>query len=49
MIMTDKEKFEGYSIIIIAVFTWSFSEIIVKLLQGAVGALSLSFFSFFFF
>lgn len=40
-------EMQGYLMIIVAVFTWSFSEIIVKLLQGAVGALSLSFFRFF--
>ncbi|MFW5895511.1 MAG: DMT family transporter [archaeon] len=43
----DEQEIKGYGIIIGAVFTWSFSEIIVKLLQGAVGALSLSFFRFF--
>lgn len=42
----EKEELKGYIIIIGAVFSWSFSEIIVKLLQGAVGALSLSFFRF---
>ncbi len=36
----------GYSIFIIAVFTWSWSEIIVKLLQGSVGPLALSLFRF---
>ncbi|MBD3342279.1 MAG: EamA family transporter [Candidatus Lokiarchaeota archaeon] len=45
--MKDSEKVSGYSIMIFAVFTWSFSEIIVKLLQGSVGPLSLSFFRFF--
>lgn len=38
----------GYPIFILAVFTWSFSEIIVKLLQGRVGPLSLSLFRFIF-
>ena len=42
-----RTKIQSYSIIILAVFTWSFSEIIVKLLQGSVGPLSLSFFRFF--
>ncbi|MHA1294922.1 MAG: DMT family transporter [Promethearchaeota archaeon] len=37
---------QGYFIIIIAVLTWSFSEIIVKLLQNSVGPLTLSFFRF---
>jgi len=41
------EKFQRYFILLLAVFTWSFSEIIVKLLQNNVGALSLSFFRFF--
>ena len=45
--MRHTEKFQGYFIIIFAVFTWSFSEIIVKLLQGSVGAYSLSFFRYF--
>ena len=45
--INDKNKLEGYSIIIVAVFTWSFSEIIVKLLQNTVGPLSLSLFRFF--
>ena len=43
--MKIEKKTQGYLIIIIAVFTWSFSEIIVKLTN--VGALSLSFFRFF--
>ena len=38
---------EGYLFLIIAVFTWSFTEIIVKLLHGSVGPFSLSFFRFF--
>lgn len=42
----QKETFKGYSLFITAVFTWSFSEIIVKLLQGRVGPLSLSLFRF---
>lgn len=40
-------KTQAYIIIIIAVFTWSFAEIIVKLIGTGVGALSLSFFRFF--
>ncbi len=43
--MKIEKKTQGYFIILIAVFTWSFSEIIVKLTN--VGALSLSFFRFF--
>jgi len=43
--MKIEKKAQAYLIIIIAVFTWSFSEIIVKLTN--VGALSLSFFRFF--
>ena len=43
--MEIEKKTQGYLIIIIAVFTWSFSEIIVKLTN--VGAFSLSFFRFF--
>ena len=42
--MIKDESFKGYLIILLGVFTWSFSEIIVKLLQGSVGAISLSFF-----
>jgi len=38
---------EGYLLLILAVFTWSFSEIIVKLLHGSVGPIALSFFRFF--
>jgi len=45
--MNNDESFKGYLIIIIGVFTWSFSEVIVKLLQGSVGAISLSFFRYF--
>ncbi|MGV9142248.1 MAG: DMT family transporter [Promethearchaeota archaeon] len=41
------EASKGYLIIICAVFCWSFSEVIVKLLQDAVGPLTLSFFRFF--
>ncbi len=37
---------EGYIILFFAVFTWSFSEIIVKLLRGSVGPISLSLFRF---
>ena len=42
--MRADENIKGYSIILLGVFTWSFSEIIVKLLQGFVGPISLSFF-----
>ncbi|TFG28947.1 MAG: hypothetical protein EU532_04240 [Promethearchaeota archaeon] len=45
--MIKDESFNGYLIILLGVFTWSFSEIIVKLLQGSVGAISLSFFRYF--
>ena len=45
--MIKEEKTKSYLIIILAVFTWSFSEIIVKLLQGSIGMLSLSFLRFF--
>ena len=45
--MIKEVKTQSYLIIILAVFTWSFSEIIVKLLQGKVGPFSLSFFRFF--
>jgi len=45
--MIKEVKTKSYLIIILAVFTWSFSEIIVKLLQGSVGSFSLSFFRFF--
>ncbi len=44
---TSDSSVQGYFILLIAVFTWSFSEIIVILLRGSVGALSLSFFRFF--
>jgi len=44
--MTEQNKYQGYSIMILAVFTWSFSEVIVKLLNNAVGPISLSFFRF---
>ena len=47
MTMNNDESLKGYLILIIGVFTWSFSEIIVKLLQGSVGAISLSFFRYF--
>lgn len=39
-----KERTLGYFIIIIAVFTWSMVEISVKILQGSVGPITLSFF-----
>jgi len=45
--MKQDFKYSGYTILIFAVFTWSFSELIVKLLQDSVGALELSFFCFF--
>ncbi len=45
--MEEDKTLQGYIILVVAVFTWSWSEIIVKLLQGSVGALSLSFFRFF--
>ena len=45
--MNISKKKQGYVILLIAVFTWSFSEIIVKLLHRNVGVLSLSFFRFF--
>jgi drug/metabolite transporter (DMT)-like permease len=45
--MPSNTKIQGYSIIILAVFTWSFSEVIVKLLQQKIGPLALSFFRFF--
>jgi drug/metabolite transporter (DMT)-like permease len=43
--MRDTQK--GYLMCFFGVFTWSFSEIIVKKLQGAVGPVSLSFLRFF--
>lgn len=43
--MRDSTK--GYLICFLAIFTWCFSEIIVKLLQGEVGPVSLSFLRFF--
>ncbi|MEJ2249382.1 MAG: DMT family transporter, partial [Candidatus Lokiarchaeota archaeon] len=45
--MEIKRTYSGYTILIFAVFTWSFNELIVKVLQGSVGALSLTFFRFF--
>ncbi len=47
MIVMDEAK-KGYLMCFGGVFTWSFSEIIVKLLQGSVGPVSLSFLRFFF-
>ncbi|TXT59667.1 MAG: membrane protein of unknown function [Promethearchaeota archaeon] len=44
--MEKNDQYQGYLIMILAVFSWSFSEIIVKLIHGAVGALTLSFFRF---
>lgn len=41
------EKIKGYLMCFFGVFTWSFSEIIVKFLQGQVGPVSLSFLRFF--
>lgn len=43
----QNEKTKGYLIIILAIFTWSFSEIIVKLVQEEANAASLSFYRFF--
>jgi drug/metabolite transporter (DMT)-like permease len=46
-----KETFKGYLLCFLGVFTWSFSEIMVKLLQRSatpVGPISLSFLRFFF-
>ena len=43
---SKEDSKQGYIIIIFAVLCWSFSEITVKLLQGSVGALALSFFRF---
>jgi len=40
-------KYKGYIYIILGVFTWSFSEITVKLTQSTVGPYALSFFRFF--
>jgi drug/metabolite transporter (DMT)-like permease len=45
--MTENSSFLGYMIIIIAVFTWSLTEVIIKKLQGSVGPLSLAFLRFF--
>ena len=45
--MKNDGKFQGYFIIIIAVLTFSFSEVIVKFLHGSVGPVALSFFRFF--
>lgn len=47
-IQANKEVINGYALIIISVFTFSCSEIIVKLLQDSISALSLSFYRFFF-
>jgi drug/metabolite transporter (DMT)-like permease len=46
--MNFNGRVQTYSIITLAIFIWSFSEIIVKLLQGSVGPITLSFFRFFF-
>ncbi len=43
-----KDTYKGYLFCFIGVFTWSFSEIMVKMLQGSVGPVSLSFLRFFF-
>ena len=43
-----KETLKGYLLCFFGVFTWSFSEIMVKMLQGSVGPVSLSFLRFFF-
>jgi len=45
--MKNDGKIQGYFIIIIAVLTFSFSEVIVKFLHGSVGPVALSFFRFF--
>jgi drug/metabolite transporter (DMT)-like permease len=41
-------RVKGYILCFFGVLTWSFSEVIAKLLQGAVGPISLSFYRFFF-
>lgn len=43
----QEDTIQGYMIIVFAVFTWSFSEIIVKLVQEQIDMASLSFFRFF--
>ncbi|MHA1282586.1 MAG: DMT family transporter [Promethearchaeota archaeon] len=43
----NSDEVKGYLIIILAVLSWSFSEIIVKIVQGKVGPVTLSFFRFF--
>ena len=43
-----KETSKGYLLCLFGVFTWSFREIFVKLLQGSVGPISLAFLQFFF-
>lgn len=45
--MFMNEKTKGYLMCFFGVFTWSFSEIIVKFLQGQVGPVSLSILRFF--
>ncbi len=45
--MNISKKQQGYIILLIAVFSWSFSEIIVKLLHSNIGVLTLSVFRFF--
>lgn len=45
--MKVDEKLQGYFLIVVAVLTFSFSEVIVKLLHGSVGPIALSFFRFF--
>ncbi|MHA1143752.1 MAG: DMT family transporter [Candidatus Helarchaeota archaeon] len=45
--MELREKQKGYLLCLSGVVTWSFAEIIVKLLQGTVGPVSLSFLRFF--
>jgi drug/metabolite transporter (DMT)-like permease len=43
-----EDRIKGYLMCFFGVFTWSFSEITVKLLHGAAGPVSLSFHRFFF-
>ena len=42
-----KDVYKGYLMCFTGVFSWSFSEIMVKMLQGSVGPISLSFWRFF--
>ncbi|MBD3226609.1 MAG: EamA family transporter [Candidatus Lokiarchaeota archaeon] len=45
--MIMKEVYKGYILCFLGVFSWSFSEIMVVMLRGAVGPVSLSFLRFF--